>query len=299
MPVATAPHPAPPESRVAQVIQFAPLRVVLFAAGIVGALWLSRLVNGTLDRALGAWWPGAAANVALSILAVHFAYRGLTRVLEGRAADELGRPGAPSETAAGAVIGAGLLSLTVALVAALGYYHVESTASLTALFAAFGIAATSGYIEEVVFRGVLFRIVEEGLGTWAAFAVSVAFFGAAHLGNPQATLYGAAAIGIEAGMLLGAAYLLTRRLWLAIGIHFGWNFMQAGVFGPNLSGREVGSVLESRLSGPDLLSGGALGVEGSLFAVLLCAALSVLFLMKAHRRGQFVRPFWRRSNRPT
>ena len=121
----------------------------------------------------------------------------------------------------------------------------------------------------------------------------MALFGLAHLGNPNATLYGAAAIGIEAGMLLGAAYVVTRRLWLAVGVHFGWNFMQAGVFGPNLSGRQVGSLLEFRLSGPDLLSGGALGVEGSVFAIAVCLAASPVFLKRAQREGSFIRPFWR------
>ena len=101
----------------------------------------------------------------------------------------------------------------------------------TTLATALGIAAASGYIEEVIFRGVLFRIVEESLGTWLALGTTIALFGLAHLGNPNATLYGAAAIGIEAGMLLGAAYVVTRRLWFAVGVHFGWNFMQAGVFG--------------------------------------------------------------------
>ena len=62
----------------------------------------------------------------------------------------------------------------------------------------------------MIFRGVVFRIVEEAPRH---------LVGSRHHG------------GIEAGLLLGAAYVLTRRLWLAIGIHFGWNFMQAGVFG--------------------------------------------------------------------
>ncbi len=284
----------PPPGLLARIAQLPPIRIVLFAAAIGGALWLEGIAVGGLSRLLGGGWPITAARVVISILVVHWVYRGMTRLIEDRSADELALDGAPRETVAGIVVGAVCLSLTVAVIAGLGYYHVESAGAWTVLFSAFGIAATSGYIEEVVFRGVLFRIVEEGLGTWAAFAITVVFFGAAHLGNPNATLYGAAAIGIEAGMLLGAAYVVTRRLWLAIGIHFGWNFMQAGVFGPNLSGHEVGSLLQSRLSGPDLLSGGALGVEGSLVAVLVCAAVTGLFVTKAHRRGQFVRPFWRR-----
>lgn len=284
-----------PPGLLARIAHLPPIRIVLYAAVVGGAFWLQGIAAGGLARVLGSWWPSRAVGVILAILAVHFAYRGMTWLLEERPADELARTGAARETGAGIVVGAVCLSLTVAIIAGLGYYQVESIGAWTALLTAFGMAATSGYIEEVVFRGILFRIVEEWLGTWFAFAISVGFFGFAHLNNPNATLYGAAAIGIEAGLLLGAAYILTRRLWLAIGIHFGWNFMQAGVFGPNLSGHEVGSLLQSRLSGPDLLSGGALGVEGSLFAVLVCGALSAWFLLQARRRGAVVPPFWRRS----
>ncbi|MCY4658480.1 MAG: CPBP family intramembrane metalloprotease [Acidobacteria bacterium] len=278
-----------------RIVRFPVTRILLFIVGTAAALWLARLVTSGLGRGLGAWWPGAAANVALQILAVHFAYRGMVRLLERRSADELCLRGAARETGAGILVGAGCLTVTVGIVAALGYYHVEGFGVWAALATALGIAAGSSYIEEVIFRGVVFRIMEEALGTWLALAITVALFGLAHLGNPNATLYGAAAIGIEAGMLLGAAYVVTRRLWLAIGVHFGWNFLQAGVFGPNLSGREVGSLLQSRLSGPDLLSGGALGVEGSVFAIAVCLAASLVLLNRTRRQGLFIRPFWRRA----
>ena len=71
--------------------------------------------------------------------------------------------------------------------------------------------------------------------------------------------------------------------------------MQAGIFGPHLSGRQVGSLLESRLSGPDVLSGGALGVEGSVFAILVCLLASLALLLQARRQHLFIRPFWRRQ----
>ena len=100
------------------------------------------------------------------------------------------------------------------------------------------------------------------------------------------------AIILEAGVLLGAAYVLTRRLWMAIGIHFAWNFTQAGLFGVNVSGVSLGGLLESMLSGPDLISGGSFGVEASLFTVALGLALGVFFLVLAHRRGNFIAPFW-------
>ena len=278
-----------------RIVHFWPIRIVLYGASIAAAVMLVDRVASLLGSVLGGWWPAAAGRAALLILAVHFVYRGMTRLLEDRSTFELSRKGAPQETAAGTVFGAVCLSITVAAVAAFGYYRVESIGEWTVLLPAFGIAATSSYLEEILFRGVLFRIVEEALGTWFAFGVSIAFFGAAHLSNPSATYYGAAAIGIEAGLLLGAAYVVTRKLWLPIGIHFGWNFMQAGVFGPHVSGVTVDSLLQSRLSGPELLSGGALGVEGSLFAVLVCVGLSALFLLKARRRGLIIPPFWRRK----
>ena len=128
---------------------------------------------------------------------------------------------------------------------------MEGIRSWAVLVPAFGIAAGSGYIEEVIFRGVIFRIAEEALGTWSALVVTVVLFGRVHLGNPNATLYGAAAIGIEAGMLLVVAYVSTRRLWLG-------------------------------------LSGGALGVEGSVFAVAPPLLASLALLVRARRAGSFI-----------
>lgn len=266
------------------------IRLLLFGGGIVALLLLLQWLSGALAQGLGVGWLSGLINVVLAILAVHFAYRGLTRPLERRAATELSLVGAPGETGVGVLIGVGCLAVTVGIIAVLGYYRVGGIGS----WATLAIAATSSYTEEVLFRGVIFRIVEEGFGTWLALAISVPLFGLSHLANPNATLYGAAAIGIEGGMLLGVAYLLTRRLWLPIGIHFGWNFMQAGVFGPNLSGHEVESLLQSRLSGPELLSGGALGVEGSAFTITLCLLVSLVLLDQARRRGRFIRPFWSR-----
>lgn len=277
-----------------RLIRSPPIRLLLFGGGIVALLLLLQWLTGLLAQGLGVGWLSGLINVVLAILAVHFAYRGLTRLLERRAATELSLAGAPGETGVGVLIGVGLLAVTVGLIAVLGYYRVEGIGSWAALATALAIAATSSYTEEVLFRGVIFRIVEEGFGTWSALVISVALFGLVHLANPNATLYGAAVIGIEGGMLLGVAYLLTRRLWLPIGIHFGWNFIQAGGFGPNLSGHEVESLLQSRLRGPELLSGGALGVEGSVFALTLCLLVGLVLLDQARRRDRFIRPFWSR-----
>ena len=61
-------------------------------------------------------------------------------------------------------------------------------------------------------------------------------FGAAHLGNPNSTYFAAFCIAVEAGILLGAAYMLTRSLWLPMALHAAWNFTQGEIFDVNVSG---------------------------------------------------------------
>ena len=91
-------------------------------------------------------------------------------------------------------------------------------------------------VEEIAFRGVLLRITEEALGTWLALALSAAVFGAIHIFNPDATVVGGVFIAIEAGIFIGTLYILTRRLWVPLGLHAAWNFTQGGIFGIPVSG---------------------------------------------------------------
>ena len=93
-----------------------------------------------------------------------------------------------------------------------------------------------GFTEELLFRGILFRWIEEFGGSWAALAVTSALFGLAHIFNPGATWFSSFAIAVEAGVLLGGAYMLTRNLWLAMGLHAGWNFTQGEIFDVPVSG---------------------------------------------------------------
>jgi membrane protease YdiL (CAAX protease family) len=156
-----------------------------------------------------------------------------------------------------------------------------------------GIA--SGIFEETLFRGVLLRQLERLVGTWWALAATSVLFGAVHMMNPDGTWVGAVSIMIEAGILLGAAYLYTRRLWLAAGIHAAWNFTQAWVFSVPVSGTgETVGILVTRRTGPEWLTGGDFGLEASLAAVFVASAAGLWMLWKAHQHGTFVAPIWQR-----
>ena len=211
--------------------------------------------------------------------------------MERRSVAELSGDGALRESGVGAVVGFTLLAGSVAAIAALGYYHVDAVNPWTTLIPPFAAALLAAWWEELLFRGILFRIMEESLGTWFALVISAALFGFVHIATPGWTPLGLLAIAVEAGVLLGGAYVLTRRLWLAIGIHFGWNFAN-GLFGVSTAGWE--GLLESRLSGPYLFTGGG-DVGQSVVAVLLVSAVSIVVLVRAHRAGHVMRPFWRRA----
>lgn len=154
----------------------------------------------------------------------------------------------------------------------------------------------AGVSEEIIFRGVLYRLAERGLGTWLSMLLSGLVFGAAHLGNPEATWWGALAIAIEAGLMFAVLYAITRNLVLMMGIHTAWNLMQGPVLGSVISGSssEGSGLLRSHPAGPELLSGGAFGIEASLVTVALLSVVTVAGAVWLHRNGRVVAPSWRR-----
>ncbi len=281
-----------PVNKFIKFLQFVPVRV------FVGFVFLL-LVVGLVQLATASW-PGQdtdfanTASVIIAVVVVSFAYYGFVRVIERRSVIELSFKNSPAELASGVLIGALLFSVTIGILWLLGYYNVTGTNPWTVMFSWLVLAIISGVSEELLFRGILFRVVEESLGTWLSLAISALIFGLFHLANPNATLWGAIAIAIEAGILLAAAFVYTRRLWLPIGIHFAWNFVQGAVFGVAVSGNEATGLLQSTLSGPSLLSGGDFGAEGSVFAVLVCLIAGGYFIWKSHQQGKFIKPFWNR-----
>ena len=148
--------------------------------------------------------------------------------------------------------------------------------------------------EEILMRAILFRILEEATGSVIALVVSAVVFGALHGWNPGATVTNTMAIALEAGVLLAAVYMVSRRLWMPIGLHLAWNYAEGGVFGANVSGAHAPGFFLSHFSGPELLSGGAFGPEASVVAVAVCLVGGVSFLVVAKRWGHVVAPRWRR-----
>jgi membrane protease YdiL (CAAX protease family) len=272
---------------------YSPLaRIVIFALVMAACAFLctrglklagvSATQMAQRERAL----VGSAIQLVCSVVAYLF----LVRAVEHRWPAELGLRGLARGIAAGTLAGIALISTVVLLLWACGSYRITAvdlsidwwTPLLTAGFA----VAVS---EEIITRGVLFRIAEEGLGTTWALAISALFFGGAHIFNPGATVWSSVAIAIEAGLLLGLLYHVTRSLWPCIGLHMGWNYAQGTLWGIPISGTRVPTFVTSERSGPNWLSGGIWGAEASVIAVLVCFAATMLLFLRAYRRGTFVK----------
>ncbi|MEO3924172.1 CPBP family intramembrane glutamic endopeptidase [Micromonosporaceae bacterium B7E4] len=235
-------------------------------------------------------------GLATAVLAL-LTYAWVVRRTERRAPVEVAGKGAGAAVGRGLLIGVGMFAAVIANIALLGGYRIDGMGSAAGALAVLGFMAAAAVTEELIFRGILFRIVEERIGTWGSLVLTGLLFGLAHLFNAHATLWGAIAIAVEAGGMLAAAYAATRTLWLPIGLHFGWNFAQAGVFGTTTSGRTgPEGLLDGVLSGPTLLSGGEFGPEASLYAVLAGVLLTIVFMWLARRRGHLV-PRRRRTAR--
>jgi len=232
----------------------------------------------------------------LSVGAALVAYFAFVRIIERRPVTELGAYGLLTELGQGTLVGVCLLTAVIGVLWLLGYYQVVSANNIQSMLPFFFISVSSGVIEELMIRGIVFRIVEEYLGSWWALALSALLFGFLHGANPNATWFSSLAIALEAGILLGAAYMVTRRLWMVIGIHFAWNFTQGGIFGVAVSGYDLGGWLESELSGSTLLSGGEFGVEASIFAVFICTALGLYYVRRAVVRQHIIAPIWKRRS---
>jgi membrane protease YdiL (CAAX protease family) len=275
----------------ARALRSAPVRIVLAILFVAGAFAVVA-VPFNVFVADKAWKRVGALLLGVVVLGAYAAY---VRLVERRAVTELGRAGAPRELGLGLLVGALLLSLTIGVLWALGAYQVTGSKEWAAMLATLPGFIMAGILEEVLVRGILFRIIEQSLGSWIALAVSAVIFGLLHLLNPGTTLLSAGAIAIEAGVLLAAAFMITRRLWLCIGIHIAWNFTQGGVFSSAVSGGRATGLLQGRLVGQDWLTGGAFGVEASVVALGVCSAAGIFALGIAARRGAIVRPFWSRG----
>ena len=267
------------------IAQLVTVAVVASIAGIGALDTASARQGGSHAESYGlgiGLMAGGAAMFVLYLLIMRFIARAPGHGLRGK--------NKVTEFLLGLTLAFVILGTSVGVIALAGGFRITGVTARDELLPAFvlalGIGLGPAFTEELLFRGFFLRIFDAWWGWVPSLLITSAIFGLVHLGNPDATLSGAIFIVIEAGLLLGGAYLLTRRLWLAIAIHAGWNFMQAFVFVSPVSGTgEAVGLFQVEWSGSSWLTGGTMGLEGSVItaALGLLAGIGLLLLAGKHR----------------
>jgi membrane protease YdiL (CAAX protease family) len=255
--------------------------LVRIAAGIalvVASMALAMLLSETVPKPMRAGWPLLLAAVACVL-----GYRLFVRLFEKRDIPELATAGAVRELGKGLGLGAALGLGVAGVLAAAGAFSVAGSNGWDLLFKPLPEQIMVAFLEEILFRAVLFRIVEQRWGSRTALIVSFVAFALAHLPNENVSVLGIFITGV-AGVALSASYMLTRRLWLPIGVHFGWNYLYDGVFAVPVSGHAARGLLQVSMPGPEWLTGGAYGVEASAVTLVVWSAAAVFLLRRALRR---------------
>jgi membrane protease YdiL (CAAX protease family) len=259
-----------------------PVRIVIFFIAILGSTRVIQFAARTIGIT-----GIPIGNILMLLLMASTAlavYLTLVQQLEDRQATELSPTRALHELLAGALLGAALISIVMLALWLLGVARFSWNGQvLSVATAGIAMALSTAMIEELLMRGVVFRIIEQWLGTGVALVVSAVLFGGLHAFNPGATFFNCAAIALEGGVLLAAAYMYTRRLWLPIGLHMGWNFFEGNFYGANLSGISAPSIYHGQFAGNELLTGGRFGPEASVVAMLVCVIAGVWILLRASR----------------
>jgi membrane protease YdiL (CAAX protease family) len=253
-------------------------------------------VSGILAKFLVPSIPGFTFNMKLDLVAlpiIVLLYWFVIARLGEHPHNDYRDPEALRHLSLGLAGGVLVFSVAVAIAGAMGIYRIVGVGDLKGLVEALIASAVFPAVsEEMLFRGILFRWLEEFGGSWVALLITSALFGAAHLANPNASWVAAVGIALEAGVMLGAAYMLTRSLWLPMGLHAAWNFTQGEIFDIPVSGTKVDGVVDAQISGPPLLSGNGFGLEASVIAIAVATLFGLWLLWLAIRKGEVRPPFW-------
>ena len=262
--------------------------IVFAGLGLGIGAWISKDLLGGENKVYG-----SAIRMLLVCSFTWIGYVFYCATVEGRRVRELDPEKALRQTGLGLLLGFGFISLIMLIMFLAGGYHVSGIKTAAVLLPVLIMSVQAGIVEEILSRGVIFRIAEEGIGTWWSMVLSALIFGFLHIWNPNATFFSSVSIAITAGVILAILYVITRQLWVPIGLHIGWNFALGGIYGAPVSGGKPDGILDASFSGPDWLTGGAFGPEASVIMVIVFVVFGFFLIRKSIKDKSWIKPMWR------
>ncbi|WP_105104852.1 CPBP family intramembrane glutamic endopeptidase [Streptococcus suis] len=224
------------------------------------------------------------AFVTLSLELLAFTFISLAIIIWARFVEKspwlglgMTKKGAFKDFILGWGIGAAMLITCVLLMWGFGAIRISSVQFSPQLFGEFLVLvlawSVQGTTEELLTRGWMFSSLSAKHNIPVGILVSSLFFTFLHLGNDGLSLIPLLDLTLFA-ILACLVMLKTGNIWVISGIHAAWNCFQGNVFAFPVSGTQAGQAfIAVETSGPDWLSGGAFGVEGSIISLLIQAGM--------------------------
>jgi len=271
-------------------------RILIALAFLVPVLAINAAIVFLVIENLPEPWAGWVdiGRYSVTFFALLYVWRRYCAIIEKRDAYELSARGSIPEFVLGVLIALSIVGTTVLALYLSGIYSIDHTNGIQVLVWSFGVYMSGSLMQELIARLIIFRLTEEWLGTWVAVAISAVVFGVAHAANPNQTAMSTLTLVITSFVFIGP-FLLTRRVWMVLGVHFGWNFVQTGIFGMANSGIPIPGWITPSIDGPVWLTGGAVGIENSALTVGLALLVSVILFIAVRKRGQVMKPRWMRA----
>ena len=223
----------------------------------------------------------------VSLIVLLAAYYYLFRLYDKREITELSIKYLLKEMFGGFFFGFFTISLSIFILYLLGYYQAISISTSHYSIKFFTVLIFAALVEDLFHRGLIVRVCENWLGTNLTLVIGM-LVELQHIYNPNSNLFSLFYYLIW-GFTMGMMFIYTKRIWLPFFFHLGWNFSQP-FYGSNLTGlNDMGSIIQSKFNGPELLTGGAVGIEGSIFTASFLLLIGIIFYYRAKREGKIVK----------
>jgi len=223
--------------------------------------------------------------VSLIVLLVSYYY--LFRFYDKRKITELSIKHLLKEMFGGFFFGFFTISLAIFILYLLGYYQVIGITTTHYSIKFFTVLMLAALVEDLFHRGLIIRVCENWLGTNLTLVIGM-LVELQHVFNPNSNLF-SLFLYVIWGFTMAMMFIYTKRIWLPYFFHIGWNFSQP-FYGSNLTGLDdMGSIIQSKWNGPEIFTGGAVGVEGSIFTAIFLLLIGIILYFLARKEGKIIK----------
>jgi membrane protease YdiL (CAAX protease family) len=214
-------------------------------------------------------------------------YYFLFRLYDKRKITELSLKYLPKEMLGGVIFGFSTISLSIFILYLLGHYQAFSLTTTHYSARMFTVLLFAAIVEDLFHRGLILRVFDNWLGTNIAIVIAM-LVELQHISNPHFKIFDLLLYLIW-GFTMAMMFIYTKRIWLPYFFHIGWNFAQP-FYGSNLTGtNDMGSIIQSKFNGPELLTGGVFGIENSIFTLSFLLLIGIALYYLAKKEGKIVK----------